>query len=202
MSVIEKPSKILGYERADGSFGIRNHVAIIPTVCCTNEVAKKISDQVEGTVAIPHECGCEVTSQLEIPTRTLIGVGRHPNVAAVLLISLGCETMDCEYVANEIGKSKKPVKVIVTQESGGTIKTTEKGVRIAQKMLQDAFQLEKKLNDEKMKDNMDINAGTIIEEEGHRIFDEILKVASGKKTKEEILGHNEFAIFRDRGHAY
>ncbi len=70
-------------------------------------------------------------------------------------------------------------------------------------MLQDAFQLEKKLNDEKMKDNMDINAGTIIEdkesieEEGHRIFDEILKVASGKKTKEEILGHNEFAIFRD-----
>ena len=81
-------------------------------------------------------------------------------------------------------------------------------MRIAQKMLQDAFQLEKKLNDEKMKDNMDINAGTIIEdkesieEEGHRIFDEILKVASGKKTKEEILGHNEFAIFRDRGHAY
>ena len=41
-----------------------------------------------------------------------------------------------------------------------------------------------------MKDNMDINAGTIIEgkesieEVGHRIFDEILKVASGKKTKE------------------
>ncbi len=390
MSVIEKPSKILGYERADGSFGIRNHVAIIPTVCCTNEVAKKISDQVEGTVAIPHECGCEVTSQLEIPTRTLIGVGRHPNVAAVLLISLGCETMDCEYVANEIDKSKKPVEVIVTQKSGGTIKTTEKGVRIAQKMIQDASKLEIKFNDvsalvvglkcggsdltsglaanpavgvasdmivngggtvfmgetpeimgaehllvkrsankrvanriyeiidwweqraknegvrfhlitsgniegglttieekslgaiykagsseiqgvieyaeepkgkglfimnttgddinsntgmlgggahiilfttgrgspvgtpiapvlkitgnphtyEKMIDNMDINAGTIIEgketieEVGTRIFNEILKVASGKKTKSEALGHNEFAIFRDRGHAY
>ncbi len=43
---------------------------------------------------------------------------------------------------------------------------------------------------EKMKDNVDINAGMIIEgkesieEVGHRIFDEILKVASGKKTKE------------------
>lgn len=70
--------------------------------------------------------------------------------------------MDYEYVANEMSKSKKPVELIVTQELDGTIKATEKGVRIEQKMLQDAFQLEKKLNDKKMKDNMDINAGTII----------------------------------------
>lgn len=61
---------------------------------------------------------------------------------------------------------------------------------------------------ETMKDNMDINAGTIIkgketiEEVGHRISDGILNVASGKKTKAEVLGHNEFAIFRDRGHPY
>jgi altronate dehydratase large subunit len=61
---------------------------------------------------------------------------------------------------------------------------------------------------ETMKDNMDINAGMIIEGEetiedvGHRIFNEILNVASGKKTKAEVLGHNEFAIFRERGHAY
>lgn len=61
---------------------------------------------------------------------------------------------------------------------------------------------------EKMKDNMDINAGTIIEgketieEVGQRIFDEILEVASGKQTKSEVLGHKEFAIFRERGHAY
>jgi altronate dehydratase large subunit len=61
---------------------------------------------------------------------------------------------------------------------------------------------------QKMKDNMDINAGTIIEgqetiaEVGARIYNEILKVASGKKTKAEAIGHNEFAIFRERGHAY
>ncbi|GAF71129.1 unnamed protein product, partial [marine sediment metagenome] len=346
--------------------------------------------QVIGTVAIPHECGCEVTSQLEIPTRTLIGTGCHPNVAAALLISLGCETLDCEYVVNEISKSKKPVELINMQELGGTIKATEKGVRIAQKMVQDTSQIEMNPNEvsalvvglkcggsdltsglaanpavgvasdmivnmggtvfmgetpeimgaehllvkrsanenvakriyeiidwweqraknegvrfhlittgniegglttieekslgaiykagsseiqgvidyaerpkdkglfimnttgddinsntgmlgggahiilfttgrgspvgtpiapvikitgnphtyEKMIDNMDINAGTIIEgkesieQVGIRIFNEIVNVASGKNTKSEELGHNEFAIFRDRGHAY
>ena len=61
---------------------------------------------------------------------------------------------------------------------------------------------------EKMKDNMDINAGTIIKGKesiecvGQHIFNEILEVASGKQTKSEVLGHKEFAIFRERGHAY
>jgi altronate dehydratase large subunit len=54
----------------------------------------------------------------------------------------------------------------------------------------------------KMKENMDINAGTIVtgnktvQEIGEKIFREILKVASGKMTKSEILGHREFAINR------
>jgi len=54
----------------------------------------------------------------------------------------------------------------------------------------------------RMKDNMDLNAGEIItgkksvEEMGEKIFQEILKVASGKLTKNEILGHREFAINR------
>lgn len=53
-----------------------------------------------------------------------------------------------------------------------------------------------------MSDNIDLNAGTIIDGTetvagvGHRIFEEILAVASGKQTKAEILGHREFAIYR------
>jgi len=55
---------------------------------------------------------------------------------------------------------------------------------------------------DRMSDNMDINAGTIvdgtetIEEVGQRIFDEMLEVASGKLTKNEILGHRELSIDR------
>lgn len=55
---------------------------------------------------------------------------------------------------------------------------------------------------ERMNDNMDINAGTIVtgdetvEQVGERIFREMLEVASGKLGKAEILGFNDFAIRR------
>jgi altronate dehydratase large subunit len=54
----------------------------------------------------------------------------------------------------------------------------------------------------KMRENMDINAGTIItgnktvQDIGEKIFREVIRVASGKLTKSEILGHREFAINR------
>jgi len=54
----------------------------------------------------------------------------------------------------------------------------------------------------RMKENMDLNAGEVItgkksvEEMGEKIFSEVLRVASGKLTKSEILGHREFAINR------
>ena len=49
---------------------------------------------------------------------------------------------------------------------------------------------------------MDINAGVIadgdssIERIGREIFDTLLRVASGEKTKAEILGHREFVPWR------
>lgn len=55
---------------------------------------------------------------------------------------------------------------------------------------------------EQMSDNMDMNAGTIIEglesidTVGQRIFDEIGLVASGKMTKAEILKQHDFGIWR------
>lgn len=54
----------------------------------------------------------------------------------------------------------------------------------------------------RMKDNMDINAGRIVDGEatveqvGREIFDLLLRVASGEKTCAEKLGHNEFVPWR------
>jgi altronate hydrolase len=54
----------------------------------------------------------------------------------------------------------------------------------------------------RMPDNMDINAGTIadgtatVEEVGEEIFESLLRIASGEKTKAEILGHHEFVPWR------
>ncbi|MFM8400893.1 MAG: altronate dehydratase, partial [Pirellula sp.] len=49
---------------------------------------------------------------------------------------------------------------------------------------------------ERMNEDMDLDMGTIlagetIEQAGHRLFDEILDTASGKKTKSELLGYGE-----------
>lgn len=55
---------------------------------------------------------------------------------------------------------------------------------------------------ERMKDNMDNNAGTVvqrletIDQVGVRIFEMLKSVAAGQQTKSEILGHNEFGIDR------
>ena len=55
---------------------------------------------------------------------------------------------------------------------------------------------------QRMKDNVDINAGTILEgietmeEVGERIYNMILQVASGQKTKAELLRENQFAVWR------
>jgi altronate hydrolase len=55
---------------------------------------------------------------------------------------------------------------------------------------------------ERMRDNMDINAGTIadgeagVQQVGQDIFDTILRVASGEHTCAEILGHKEFVPWR------
>ncbi|MBE9522401.1 MAG: UxaA family hydrolase, partial [Proteobacteria bacterium] len=54
----------------------------------------------------------------------------------------------------------------------------------------------------RMPQDMDINAGTIITGEesidsvGRRIFDEMIKVASGKATLGETLGYDNFSVFR------
>ncbi|MEK8132083.1 UxaA family hydrolase [Paenibacillus filicis] len=55
---------------------------------------------------------------------------------------------------------------------------------------------------ETMADNMDMNAGTIIEgkesieQVGNRIYEEVLDVANGKRTKAEILKQYDFGINR------
>ena len=53
-----------------------------------------------------------------------------------------------------------------------------------------------------MKENIDINAGSIvlgektISEIGEEIFEKLVRVVNGELTKAEILGHREFGIYK------
>jgi altronate dehydratase large subunit len=132
-------------------------------VVCANEVAKGIADKVSGAVAFTHQQGCCQTSpDLNRVTETLCGLGCNPNLAAVLLIGLGCEGTEMPAVQNAVAACGKPVQTLFIQELGGAAKTTAKGVLVAQEMA--------------------IQAGT-------RIYEEIESVASGTKTKAEISGY-------------
>lgn len=122
----------MGYRRANGTVGVRNYIAVIPSVFCANTTASRIADQVEGAVALHHPVGCgQVGFDLELTARTLIAMGNHPNVAAVVVVGLGCERFKPEELYEGVLKSGKPVTKLVIQEEGGTTTTIEKGVAAA-----------------------------------------------------------------------
>ena len=134
----------LGYKRPDGKVGVRNHVLIIPSVACANEVCNAIALKVKNTVSIPHQHGCaQLAFDAEQTARTLIGVGKNPNVAAVLVIGLGCEVVNSSMVASKIAESGKPVKNLVIQEAGGSPKTIKEGIKIAKAMVSFASRLKR-----------------------------------------------------------
>lgn len=124
--------EFLGYRRPDGTVGIRNHIAIIPTAVCSSTVAANIASQIPGAVALPNQHGCcQIGADHEQTVRTLIGLGKNPNVAAVLVVGLGCEGVPIREVAAQIAETGKPVEVVVIQEVGGTLKATAEGLRLA-----------------------------------------------------------------------
>lgn len=130
--------KFKGYRRPDGQVGVRNYIGIIPSVFCANRVARLIAQQVEGAVCLTHPLGCsQVGEDLEITARTLIAMGNHPNLAAVLIVGLGCERFTPDEFYRGLQKSKKPIDKVVIQEEGDSLRAIEKGVRIAKQWAQD-----------------------------------------------------------------
>lgn len=128
--------EFMGYVRPDGMVGARNHVAIIPSVTCANDVAQAISYQVQGTVTYLHHQGCcQLPPDLERVTDTLISLGCSPNTSAVLIVSLGCEGTDHERMVKEISATGKHVEIIHIQELGGVSKAIQAGTDIARQLV-------------------------------------------------------------------
>lgn len=136
--------KIMGYKRNNGTYGIRNHLAIIPSSICASETAVKISNLVPNSIALPHQHGCcQVGEDYKQTVRTLIGLGSNPNVGAVLVVGLGCEGIKPEILAEEIRKENKRVEMIIIQEHGGTLGAVREGARLASEMARELSQEQK-----------------------------------------------------------
>lgn len=137
-----------GYVRPDGKVGARNFVAVIPSVTCANDVAQAICRQVQGTVTYLHHQGCcQMPPDLERVTDTLISLGMSPNVAAILIVSLGCEGTDHERMYQELKATGKSVEILHIQEVGGVSKAIQLGTDIARRLVIEVSGLQREMVD-------------------------------------------------------
>lgn len=132
--------EFLGYKRPDGSVGIRNHVLILPTSICASDLAEQIAKSVDGCVSFHNQNGC---SQIDIDRdetlHAMAGYAANPNIYGTLVLSLGCETCQNDMVVDEIKKRcDKPMRRIIIQKVGGTLKALDLGIRYARELVKEA----------------------------------------------------------------
>ena len=142
-----------GYVRSNGQVGTRNFIGILSTVNCSATVVNKIAEwftperlaefpNVDGVVAFSHSIGCgmEMTGEpMQLLRRTMAGYVRHPNLAAALVIGLGCERNQLSgLLEQEELKSSPHLHTFIMQDSGGTRKTVEAGVAAVRALLPEA----------------------------------------------------------------
>lgn len=150
-----------GIVRLDGRVGTRNYIGIIPTVACAGTVCRLIAKEVkkrcpeslhnvDGVAALTHEGGCAAPSSsgggLDSLQRCLGGFLCHPNFGGVLLVGLGCEVNQYRLQLERAGLTQGlSLRAIGIQESGGTSRTVELGVRIVKEMLHNAGKVRRKV---------------------------------------------------------
>ena len=146
-----KRDTFMGYRRANGKVGTRNYIAIVTSVNCSATAARRIADafgpeelaaypNVDGVVAFVHGTGCGMAGQgsegFEALQRVMWGYARHPNHAGVLMVGLGCEMNQIDWLLEAYGLKQGPLfQVMNIQNVAGLRKTIELGVEKVRAML-------------------------------------------------------------------
>jgi (2R)-sulfolactate sulfo-lyase subunit beta len=108
---------LTGYRRDNGRVGIRNHVLIVSVDDISNAAVTGVASLIRGTMALPHPYGrLQFGKDLHLTFNTLIGYGRNPNVAAVIVI--GIEPKWTNYIVEKIAETGKPVAGFSIERSG------------------------------------------------------------------------------------
>ena len=114
-----------GYLRKDGRKGIRNIIVVAYLVECAHHVARQIvSGFGDQDIHLVGFSGCAPN---DYAYKMMQNLCTHPNVGAVLLVSLGCENFNRTQLAKYISESGRPVKKLVIQENGGTLSSVKRG---------------------------------------------------------------------------
>lgn len=129
-----------GYRRPDGRVGIRNHVLVLPASVCASDTTRIIASQVRGAVTFNNQLGCsQVTSDQQFTMDMMAGFAANPNVYGIVVVSLGCENCQMDLVVDAIRmRTNKPMRQLIIQQEGGTLKTVAKAVLWATEMAEEA----------------------------------------------------------------
>lgn len=128
LAAVDSERTFQGYPRPGGRAGTRNEIWIIPTVGCVNRSAELIaaaarkqlsgSGEIDGIYEFKHPYGCSQTGSDQLATQKILAsLVHHPNAAAVLVLSLGCENNHLAAFKEVLGDCDPDrVKFLVAQE--------------------------------------------------------------------------------------
>ena len=140
----------LGIVRDDGRVATRNYIGILSSVNCSATVCRKIAEHftaerlapfpnVDGVVAFTHNTGCGMSTpslNFDVFRRTLAGYAKHANLAAVLIIGLGCERNQVGDLLSSQSLATGPTLVpLIMQDTAGTRASIQAGVDAITAML-------------------------------------------------------------------
>ncbi len=142
--------KFMGYRRANGAVGTRNFIAIVTSVNCSATAARRIADafgpedlesypNVDGVAAFVHGTGCGMADSgdgFEALQRVMWGYARHPNCGGVLMVGLGCEMNQIDWLLEAYGLEQGPkFQTMNIQSVAGLARTIEVGIEKVRAML-------------------------------------------------------------------
>ncbi|OPX65376.1 MULTISPECIES: UxaA family hydrolase [unclassified Methanoregula] len=137
------------YPRADGAWGSRNHILVIPSVFCVNQEAAAIADAFRheawgdngenAVIALPHQSGCcQAGFDEEVTLRTLASMACHPNTGGLVIVTLGCSPLcvnDRLYAAVRAGAGSDCLVACVRVQQDGREAAIRNGQEIVRGMI-------------------------------------------------------------------
>ena len=145
-----KQDTFMGFRRENGKVGTRNYIAIITSVNCSATAARMIADyftpevladysNVDGVAAFVHGTGCGMADSgdgFEALQRVMWGYAKHPNHAGVLMVGLGCEMNQIDWLLEAYGLKQGPTfQTMNIQRVAGLRLTVELGIKKIMEML-------------------------------------------------------------------
>ena len=154
----DERDSFMGYRRENGKVGTRNYIGILTSVNCSATAARMIASafgpeemaeypNVDGVVAFVHGTGCGMAGQgegFEALQRVLWGYARNPNHAGIVMVGLGCEMNQIDWLLDAYGLKQGPLfKAMNIQDTYGLAKTVETGIEMVRAMLPEANKIQR-----------------------------------------------------------